>query len=75
MVAKPTSLSVICLAIATYSIQPFFGSCSPPPIAVKVLAAVFIGEYRRSIQSTAAENKFVFFHLREGHLLQLLRGY
>ncbi|XP_064640963.1 b(0,+)-type amino acid transporter 1-like isoform X2 [Lineus longissimus] len=42
MVNKPTSLAVICLAIATYSIQPFFGSCNPPLIAIKILAAVFI---------------------------------
>lgn len=42
VVLKPVSVTVIAMAFSEYLLSPFFTSCQPPSLAVKLLAAVTI---------------------------------
>ncbi|XP_074149336.1 B(0,+)-type amino acid transporter 1 isoform X1 [Sminthopsis crassicaudata] len=42
IVIKPTSFAIICLSFAEYVAVPFYGSCKPPELVVKCLAAAAI---------------------------------
>uniref|UniRef100_A0A8C4NFV8 b(0,+)-type amino acid transporter 1 n=1 Tax=Eptatretus burgeri TaxID=7764 RepID=A0A8C4NFV8_EPTBU len=42
IVTKPSSFAIICLSFAQYATAPFYSSCDPPDVIVKMLAAAAI---------------------------------
>uniref|UniRef100_A0A8C4NP50 Solute carrier family 7 member 9 n=1 Tax=Eptatretus burgeri TaxID=7764 RepID=A0A8C4NP50_EPTBU len=44
IVTKPSSFAIICLSFAQYATAPFYSSCDPPDVIVKMLAAAAIGK-------------------------------
>ena len=42
VVIKTSSLAIICMTFSEYIMSPFFDSCGPPPIILKLLTAVTI---------------------------------
>lgn len=42
LILKPSSLAIICLSTANYAAKPFFPSCDPPDISIKLIAAVTV---------------------------------
>lgn len=40
LIIRPTMFAVMSMALGTYAIKPFYPTCDPPPIAVKLVTAV-----------------------------------
>lgn len=45
----PTGNAIIALTFAEYILQPFYGMCEAPSLAVKLLAVVVICKYTKFI--------------------------
>ncbi|KAF8786973.1 Y+L amino acid transporter 2 like protein [Argiope bruennichi] len=45
LIIMPTGNAIIALTFAEYILQPYYGHCSTPQLAVKLLAALVICEY------------------------------
>ncbi|KAK7481704.1 hypothetical protein BaRGS_00027077 [Batillaria attramentaria] len=39
-IPKPTMFAVLSMALGTYTVKPFFPTCDPPPVLVKLVTAV-----------------------------------
>lgn len=42
IIIRPTAQAIVALTFANYALQPFFPTCHPPALAIKLLAAVCI---------------------------------
>jgi len=60
IVIRPTSQAIVALTFGNYIIKPAFPECSPPPVAVSLLAAVCIGKqcYRYHPSFQGLNNSF-----------------
>lgn len=45
LIIRPTTQAIVALTFAQYAAKPFFYDCSPPPIAVTLLAATALCKY------------------------------
>ncbi|KAK9510209.1 hypothetical protein O3M35_005042 [Rhynocoris fuscipes] len=45
LIIRPTTQAIVALTFAEYAAKPFFYDCSPPPIAVTLLAATALCKY------------------------------
>jgi len=45
IIIRPTAQAIVALTFANYALQPFFPTCHPPVLAIKLLAAVCISKY------------------------------
>ena len=44
IVVRPATIAIVALTFSIYAVKPFFPECDPPDSAVRLLAAVCIGE-------------------------------
>ena len=44
IVVRPATIAIVALTFSIYAVKPFFPECDPPDPAVRLLAAVCIGE-------------------------------
>ena len=44
IVVRPATIAIVALTFSIYAVKPFFPECDPPDSAVRMLAAVCIGE-------------------------------
>lgn len=58
IVLKPSSLAIITLSFAEYTVSPFFPGCSPPVLVIKFLAATAICELSFALILLSKQNSF-----------------
>ena len=46
MIIRPCTVAIVALSFAVYSVKYVFPECDPPDEAVRLLAAICIGEFR-----------------------------
>ena len=44
LIIRPTMFAIMSLALGTYVVKPFYPSCDPPPMAVKMVTAAAMCE-------------------------------
>lgn len=60
LVLKPSQMAIICLSFAQYAVEAFVSECNPPPIAVKMVAILAIGELSSKGDSLKLFHNFSF---------------
>lgn len=45
IIIRPTAQAIVALTFASYALQPFFPTCTPPNDAARLLAAICISKY------------------------------
>lgn len=47
IILKPAMLAIICLSFSKYLVEAFTSECEPPLMAIQLLGALTIGNYRK----------------------------
>jgi hypothetical protein len=45
LIIRPTMFAIMSLSLGTYAVKPFYPTCDPPPIVVKLVTAAAMCQY------------------------------